>query len=87
MSVYEDDDYDPMDSGVERGAPYHPNPHTSYLCPYCNIPACLKDVNVVIDSWTNVCHLTCLEKAIGKYPHSFGYSQPKPEGNRRGDRT
>ena len=44
---------------------YCPDPRASYLCPYCNTTARLADADVVIDSYTNVCHLACLDKVRG----------------------
>lgn len=43
---------------------YAPNPARKYLCPYCNETAVLRDEGVVLDSFTNVCHEACLEKAL-----------------------
>jgi len=42
---------------------YRANPTRAYLCPYCNERAVLRDEGVVVDSFTNVCHETCLAKA------------------------
>jgi hypothetical protein len=49
----------------ERGEPQHPyapNPLRDYICPYCNKTAKLRNADVVVDAYKNVCHLDCLDK-------------------------
>lgn len=43
---------------------YSPNPTRTYLCPYCNVGAVLRNEGVIVDRFGNVCHETCLEKAL-----------------------
>jgi hypothetical protein len=49
----------------DKAAPqrYRPEPNTHHKCPYCNETARLRDVDVVVDSYQNVCHYKCLVKA------------------------
>lgn len=51
------------DQNSELMKPGHfiPHPRRSYLCPYCNVPARLRDEGVVIDSFKNPCHEECLD--------------------------
>jgi len=50
---------------AERYQPrYVPNPRTSYKCAYCNELARLSDANVVVDSYSNVCHLACFDREV-----------------------
>ena len=44
---------------------YRPDPNAYYLCCYCNKQARLRDADVVVDSYKNVCHYECLMKADG----------------------
>lgn len=44
---------------------YAPDPQRNYLCPYCNEAARLADAGVVVDSFGNVCHEDCLNRALG----------------------
>jgi hypothetical protein len=46
------------------GFRYAPNPRAAYKCPYCNELARLADKDVVVDSWSNVCHLACYDKEV-----------------------
>jgi hypothetical protein len=43
---------------------YGPTPTTTYLCPYCNEGAVLRNEGVVVDRFGNVCHEACLAKAV-----------------------
>jgi hypothetical protein len=43
-------------------AKWRPDPEALYRCPYCNIDCRLKDLNVVVDSYLNVCHYYCLNQ-------------------------
>lgn len=55
---------------------YCPDPHTRFKCPYCNELARLRDADVVVDSYLNVCHLSCFEKEVrpnvnlGRFAHA-----------------
>lgn len=51
-------------SPVRIDTPYHPEPSTYYLCPYCNRPARLRDAEVVVDSYKNICHYQCLMRIV-----------------------
>jgi hypothetical protein len=45
-----------------KPAEFIPHPSRVYLCPYCNEGARLRDEGIVVDSFKNVCHETCLLK-------------------------
>lgn len=63
---------------------YCPQPNTLYLCVYCNNPTRLRDADVVVDSYSNVCHYECFMEEVAPNVSDAPPLQPSDE---RADHT